>query len=66
MSNSATAHGHAHAHHWETSIAPLLIVLGVLFLVVFTFIGWFSYNNLLWAQVSAGIGAPLLLAGIAK
>ncbi|MBF0614318.1 MAG: heme-copper oxidase subunit III [Magnetococcales bacterium] len=66
MANTASAHGHAHAHHWETSVAPLLIVIGVLFLVVFGFLSWFSYNNILWTQICAGIGTPLLLAGIAK
>ncbi|MBF0183499.1 MAG: heme-copper oxidase subunit III [Magnetococcales bacterium] len=64
MANSASGHGHV--HHWETSVAPLLIVGGVLFLVVFGFIGWFSYNSAMLAIVSAGIGTPLLLAGIAK
>ncbi|MBF0272695.1 MAG: heme-copper oxidase subunit III [Magnetococcales bacterium] len=66
MANSASGHAHAHAHHWETSVAPLLIVLGVLFLVVFGFISWFSYNNILYTQICAGLGVPLLLAGIAK
>ncbi|MBF0161325.1 MAG: heme-copper oxidase subunit III [Magnetococcales bacterium] len=61
-----SAVGHEQAHHWETSVAPMLVVAGVLFLVVFGFIGWFSYHSALMAIVSAGIGVPLLLAGIAK
>jgi cytochrome c oxidase subunit 3 len=64
MANSSSGHGHV--HHWETSVAPLLIVGGVLFMVVFAFIGWFSYKSPMLAAVSAGIGTPLLLAGIAK
>ncbi|MBF0164669.1 MAG: heme-copper oxidase subunit III [Magnetococcales bacterium] len=66
MSNSTTGHNHAHAHHWETSAAPLLVVLGVLFAVVFCFVEWITYNNKMLAIICAGIGTPLLLAGIAK
>ncbi|MEO5348623.1 MAG: heme-copper oxidase subunit III [Magnetococcus sp. YQC-3] len=64
MANSAL--DHQHAHHWETSAAPMLVVAGVLFLVVFGFISWFSYHNTMATVVFAGLGLPLLLAGIAK
>ncbi|MBF0583556.1 MAG: heme-copper oxidase subunit III [Magnetococcales bacterium] len=61
-----SASNHAQVHHWETSVAPMLVVGGVLFLVVFGFIGWFSYHSALMTILSVGIGVPLLVAGIAK
>ncbi|MBF0125670.1 MAG: heme-copper oxidase subunit III [Magnetococcales bacterium] len=61
-----SASSHQQAHHWEVSVAPMLIVGGVLFLVVFSFISWFSYSNKLMTIVCAGLGTPLLIAGIAK
>ncbi|MBF0285635.1 MAG: heme-copper oxidase subunit III [Magnetococcales bacterium] len=64
MSNSTSSPGHV--HHWETSVAPMLVVGGILFLVVFGFAGWFAYNSKMMAFVSAGLGLPLLLAGVAK
>ncbi|MEO5339501.1 MAG: heme-copper oxidase subunit III [Magnetococcus sp. MYC-9] len=64
MMNSASGHGQA--HHWETSVAPLLVAFGLMFLVALAFIGWFSYHSLMMTVLSAGIGVPLLVAGIAK
>lgn len=56
----------AHAHHWEVSWAALVTVLGVFFLIPLAFSAFFVYENALLMVVFAGIGAPLLLAGIAK
>ena len=60
------AHHGGHEHHWETSIAPLLIVAGVLFLVPLTFASYFVYSDLKLTVVFAGIGTPLLLFGVSK
>jgi len=57
---------HTHPGHWEWSWAPLLVVLGVFFAVPITFAGWFQYENPLIASVAGGIGAVLLLSGVAK
>lgn len=63
--DNAAAHGE-HAHHWEVSTAPMAISFGAMFLVPMTFIFHFVYHLPLAAIVSAGIGAPLVLFGIAK
>ena len=62
MSQNSTAHG----HHWEVSWAPLAIAFGLLFLVAFGFMSYFVYENMLAMALFAGVGTPLLLAGIAK
>ncbi len=59
--------GHAgHEHHWEVSWAPLATVAGIVFLIPLTFASWFVYESTLLAVAFAGIGTPLLLAGISK
>jgi cytochrome c oxidase subunit 3 len=59
--------GHAaHEHHWEMSWAPMAISFGTLFLVPVTFALYMVYQLPFAAIVSAGIGTPLVLAGIAK
>ena len=55
-----------HEHHWEVSWAPLAISLGVLFLVPLSFTFYFVYGQPFFATVAAGIGTPLVLAGIAR
>ena len=62
----AHASGGHHEHHWEWSYAPALVVLGTFFGVVIAFAAQFHYGNPMLATIFAGIGAPLLLAGIAK
>ncbi len=62
----ASDHAHAHAHEWEVSWAPMAAVFGTFFLVIMGFAGFFVYDSSLMAIISAGIGVPLLLAGIAK
>lgn len=55
-----------HAHHWETSWAPMAIAFGVLFLVPLPFALFLIYKLPVYAIASAGAGAPLVLIGIAK
>jgi cytochrome c oxidase subunit 3 len=53
-------------HHWESSWAPMAIAFGVLLLVPAAFALKFIYQQPLAAIIVAGIGTPLVLAGIAK
>jgi len=67
--NSATTVGHdhgGHAHHWEVSAAPLILVAGIFFMVPMAFSAWFVYSSPLLTAVFAGIGTPLTLWGVAK
>ena len=64
-------HSHAaadigHGHHWEVSWAPIAIAVGTTLLVPIAFMFYFVYENTMGAVVSAGVGTPLVLAGIAK
>ncbi|MBF0455578.1 MAG: heme-copper oxidase subunit III [Magnetococcales bacterium] len=63
MSDSSTTE---HAHHWEVSWAPMVVTIGILFLLPFTFSAHFVYDDPLLTTIFAGIGTPLTLAGIAK
>lgn len=63
MSQAGAAHGH---HEWEVSWAPMVAVLGTFLLVPGGFSLYFVYNNSLLAIVAAGLGVPLLLAGLAR
>lgn len=56
----------SHAHHWEVSWAPMAISFGTLFLVPLSFVLYFTYGSGFAAVLTAGIGAPLVLAGIAR
>lgn len=62
----AAAAVHAAEHHWEVSWAPLAISFGTMLLVPLTFVLALVYQQPLAAIVSAGIGTPLVLAGIAR
>ncbi|MBF0309081.1 MAG: heme-copper oxidase subunit III [Magnetococcales bacterium] len=55
-----------HAHHWETSWAPLAAVLGIFLILVMGFSQYFVYHNTLMTIIFAGIGTPILLAGLAR
>ena len=57
---------HVHEHHWEWSSAPFYVVLGIFFLIPLTFAAYFQYEDPLLAAIFAGLGTPILLAGIAK
>jgi len=61
-----SSEAHAQAPEWEVSTAPLMIVVGIFFALPLTFSAYFVYANALMAAILAGIGAPLLIAGIAK
>lgn len=63
---AAESHHHAHAHHWEYSVAPMATVFGVFFLVPLTFVSYLIYHDTRMAIAFAGIGTPLLLYGISK
>ncbi len=53
-----------HAPHWETSPWPLVLAVGILFLVPFSFVFNFAYHQPLFALLCLGIGAPLTVAGV--
>ncbi len=55
-----------HEHHWEYSWAPLAAALGIVLLVPGVFSAYFVYDSPLVAVVLAGLGTPMLLAGVAK
>jgi len=52
-----------HEAHWDTSIAPVLVSLGILFLCL-AFIFYFVYSSGFSAVINLGIGTPLVVAGI--
>lgn len=62
----ATAGVTHHEHHWETSWAPLVLVAGIFLLFPIGFAGYFVYESQLMTIFGAGLGVPLLLAGVAK
>lgn len=59
------AHEH-HEHHWEWSWAPMAISFGVLLLLPAAFTMKFVYQQPLAAIIAAGIGTPLVMAGVAR
>jgi len=63
MSNETEA---VHEHHWEVSWAPLVISVGVTLLVPLGFTCYFVYESPLLAIIFAGMGTPLILAGVAR
>jgi cytochrome c oxidase subunit III len=66
MSHSSSAEQVEHAHHWEVSWAPLVLTFGVLFLLPLTFSAYYVYDDPMLAILFAGIGTPMVVAGIAK
>ncbi|MEK6538310.1 MAG: heme-copper oxidase subunit III [Nitrospirota bacterium] len=63
--SAAPEHGAAHGHHWETSPWPLVLTIGILFLLPFAFSLYFVYGKPLMAMLSLGIGVPLTVISIA-
>ncbi len=55
-----------HEHHWEVSWAPLVVSVGVTLLVPLAFAAYFVYESPLAAIIFAGLGTPLVLAGVAR
>ncbi|MEI6560300.1 MAG: heme-copper oxidase subunit III [Rhodospirillaceae bacterium] len=64
--HAADSHAHdgGHAHHWETSAAPLVISVGLLLLVPLGFSSYFIYENTVLALIFAGLGIAALLYGV--
>ncbi|OGP38193.1 MAG: hypothetical protein A2022_06835 [Deltaproteobacteria bacterium GWF2_42_12] len=58
-------HAATHEAKWHTSIWPLVLSVGILFLAPLSFAFYFVYKNLLLAAIFLGIGAPLTLISIA-
>ncbi|MGD0640100.1 MAG: heme-copper oxidase subunit III [Roseiarcus sp.] len=65
MAHGADEHA-VHEHHWEVSWAPMAIAFGSMFLVPLTFAAVLIYHLVLPGIICAGIGAPLIVAGIAR
>ncbi len=59
-----TDHAASHEAHWDTSVWPLVISLGILFLCV-AFLFHFVYLSGMGTIISLGIGTPLIIGGIA-
>ncbi len=55
-----------HEHHWESSWAPLVLVVGIVLAIPLTFASYFQYENALVSALFAGVGVPLMLIGLAK
>ncbi len=53
------------ALHWETSPWPLVLSAGILFLLPLAFAFHFVYHQPFLAVLCLGVGAPLIIAGIA-
>lgn len=58
-------HGSAHALAWHTSVWPMILSVGILFLVPLSFAFYFVYKMPMAAIISLGIGTPLTLISIA-
>jgi len=56
--------GHAHEMKWHTSYWPLLVSVGILFLLPLAFGFYFVYHKPLAAVMCMGVGAPLVLISI--
>ncbi len=57
-------HAASHEAHWDTSVWPLVISLGILFLSL-AFMSHFVYHHEMGAIICLGIGTPLIIGGIA-
>jgi cytochrome c oxidase subunit 3 len=55
---------HEHPHHWETSVWPLVLSLGILFAVPLAFTLHFVYQQTLPAVLALGTGVPLIVAAV--
>jgi len=59
------AGGAAAGHGWHTSYWPLVVSVGVLFLVPLSFMSWAVYKSAAMTFISLGIGVPLTFIAIA-
>lgn len=55
---------HAAHEHWDTSIWPLVISVGILFALPLAFSFKFVYHSPLFAVLCLGLGVPMIIAGI--
>jgi cytochrome c oxidase subunit III len=60
------AHQGGHAHHWETSVAPLVISIGIVFVVPLTFASYYVYDNPKLAILFGALGVLVLILGVGK
>ncbi len=60
-----TPTAHAQGPHWETSVYPLVITLGLLVFLPVAFAFKFAYQQPLLAVLCLGVGAPVMIYGIA-
>lgn len=60
-----TNHAAVHELEWEVSPWPLVISVGIIFFAPFAFAFQFVYHQGMLAVVCLGIGAPLIIYGIA-
>lgn len=51
--------------HWDTSVWPLVISVGILFMLPLAFAFQFVYHQQLYALICLGVGVPLIIAGVA-
>lgn len=59
-------HNQSHAaHHWEMSVYPLILVVGIFFAVPIAFALYFQYHNGLMSVLTLGIGVPFIVWGVA-
>ncbi len=55
---------HAAHEHWDVSIWPLVISVGILFMLPLAFAFHFVYHESMFAVICLGLGVPLVIAGI--
>ena len=65
MAEPAVEHSALHEPEWDVSPWPLVLGVGIFFLVPISFSLHFVYQLSLYAALSLGIGAPLVVAGVA-
>lgn len=66
MTSTADTAAHGHEHHWETSWAPLMVVVGVFFLVILGFAAHFVYDDPMQTIAYSAIGTIAILIGVSK
>jgi cytochrome c oxidase subunit 3 len=58
-------HAAVHEQHWDVSPWPLVISVGIIFIVPLAFAFQFVYHQPMLAVLSLGVGVPLTVMGIA-
>src|SRR3990170_3281279 len=65
MGEHTEARAAGHAPVWHTSVWPLILSVGILFLVPLAFSAHFVYKNSMLSYIFLGIGAPLTIISVA-